>query len=77
MSYEVVKITVDNWGDERENPVWCLVVEDSATTRTLCAGEAFGIGDSSAEYVTKEGKRGSITCPDCKAKIKWFKSIQL
>lgn len=77
MSYEVVKIITDNWGNEIENPVWCLAIDEASTSRTLCAGEAFGTGDSGAEYIVKEGKRGSVTCPDCRAKIKWFKSIQL
>lgn len=77
MSFDVVKILTDNWGDKRENPKWHLAIEDAATMRTLCDGEAFGIGDSQAEYVTKEGKKGSVTCPECRAKIKWFKSIQL
>lgn len=77
MSFEVVKITEDNWGEKVENPKWCLVVNDDATDRTLCGGEAFGTGDSAAEFEIKDGKRGSITCPDCKSKIKWFKSIPL
>jgi hypothetical protein len=75
--HRVVKITKDNWGSKRLNPKWHLAVNDAATDRTLCDGEAFGYGDSAAEYEEKKVERGGITCEDCLAEIKWFKKIKL
>lgn len=75
--HRVVKITKDNWGSKRLNPKWHLVVTDAATDRTLCDGEAFGVGDSRAEYEEKTCKKGGITCDDCLDEIRWFKSIKL
>jgi hypothetical protein len=73
----VVKILTHDDGTKNENKRWCLTVHEAGTDRTLCEGEAFGIGDSGCEYIEKVAVSGSITCEDCRKKIKWFKSIKL
>lgn len=73
----VVKIIKDHWGQKVINPKWHLLVNAAATNRTLCGGEAVGMGDSAAEFEEKECVKGSITCEACKTKLKWFKSIKL
>lgn len=70
----VVKITVDDDGCETGRKEWCYVWETSGSHCTLCTLEVFGEGESGAEYEVKYGK---ITCPDCIAIIKEFKSIRL
>lgn len=73
---EVVKITEDEYGEKRVNAKWCYVTNIDAR-RTMCGGEAFGFGESSAKYKTKQLKKGSITCPRCISLIKEIKSIPL
>lgn len=68
----VVKIITDNEGNSYENSYWHHTYDQAATERTLCTGEAIGMGDSSVVY--KE-RRGNITCPDCIEIIEGFKSI--
>lgn len=72
----VVKILIDEDGDVTGNTKWCLVQDNvgNDAPRTVCSGEVFGLGQSSAEFKTKKGK---VTCPNCIATIKWFKSIKL
>ncbi len=73
----VVKILTHDDGTKNEKQRWCLVVNEAATDRTLCEGEAFGAGDSACEYKEKVAAKGSVTCEDCIRQIKWFKSIKL
>jgi len=74
---EAVKITQDNYGEKRKDAKWHLGIEMAATDRTLCEGEAYGDGDSSAVYTVGELKKGKITCPSCISLIKKFKQITL
>jgi len=71
----VVKITVDDDGEKTGRKTWCYVTEVAAGDCTLCGGEYFGEGDSSAKYVEKHN--GKITCPDCIDIIKKIKAIRL
>lgn len=60
-----------------ENPVWCFFSKYGDSHRTLCHGEAFGFGESAAEYKLKDVKSGGITCHICLQKIKEIKAIRL
>ncbi len=70
----VVKIITTDDGEPTKDRRWHLVVNEAATDRSLCTGDAFGIGDSGAEYKEKIGK---VTCAECIKTIKWFKRIKL
>lgn len=72
----LVKLLANDDGDLIERPKWCLVDNYDATDRTACTGEAFGSGESSARYETKEAERG-ITCENCKGRVRFFKSVKL
>lgn len=72
----LVKITYDEDGSKKENPKWCLVMNNTDGPRTLCTGEVFGYGEGSAVYTEKKEERG-ITCPECISLIKYFKSVKL
>ncbi len=74
MANNVVKIIADDDGTKIDNPVWHLSITKSGGNMTLCSGEFYGIGESSCTFKTKQGK---ITCPDCIAEIKFYKSIKL
>jgi hypothetical protein len=73
---DLVKILVDDGGDKRESPKWCLAVRNDGSKRTLCTGEAFGLGESTAIFKEKKANKG-ITCPKCIEIIKFYKSINL
>ncbi len=73
----LVKILSSDDGSKRNNRVWCYFTNESATKRTFCEGEAFGVGDSSCEFKLKEVQKGGITCPKCIAKIKTIQAIKL
>lgn len=73
----VVKITRDNDGSVIKSPRWCYTTYQSATRRTLCDGQAIGIGDSAVEYDQRPLKHGSITCKFCLNIIREFKKIPL
>lgn len=71
----VVKILIDDDGEEKQNPKWCLVDPCNYQGRaTLCTSEFFGFGESGAVFETKSGK---ITCEHCIEKLKRYKSIKL
>ncbi len=76
MNY-VVKILRNEDGEKVEKPVWCYVQNWGDSSRTLCGGEVFGMGEGSAEFDTKEVKRGGITCKQCLDIIHEMKSIKL
>lgn len=69
----VVKITRNDDGDKVESPKWCYVADWGDADRTLCTGEAFGIGEGTAEYEERDGK---ITCPSCIRIIKEIKKAK-
>lgn len=69
----VVKIIVDDDRVRVKNPKWHYVTSYDAD-RTLCCGEAFGLGESRCVY---QRKRGKITCPDCIRIIKELKAVKL
>jgi len=74
---ERVKILVHEDGENAKNPKWHLVEQRSGTYETFCQGEVFGYGQSAAEYIREQLKKGGITCPNCITRIKWVKSIKL
>ncbi len=74
---KVVKFLVNDIGEKEDNPTWHLVQPFGDAPRTVCTGEVFGAGEGSAIYETKNIKEGKITCPQCLAIIKWYKSIKL
>lgn len=71
---KVVRISVNDDGDFTGDERWHYVVHWDATDRALCTMEAFGIGDSGAEFKTKRGK---ITCDKCIRIINEFKKVKL
>ncbi len=75
MNY-LIRILVDDNGEKRFDPVWCLVVHDTGNM-AFCSGEFFGVGESGVVYEVKGCKRGGITCPKCLDKIKLIKAVKL
>jgi hypothetical protein len=71
----LVKIKVDDNGEKKRSPKWCLVDPCSYQgSSNLCTHEYFGIGESACVYETKVGK---ITCPECIRIIKTYQKIKL
>lgn len=70
----VVKITRDDDGRKKDSPKWCLAWDAGGTDVAFCTGEAFGFGESIAQYKEKQGR---ITCPECRKKIKALKQVKL
>ena len=70
----LIKIIINDDGEEVENPDWCIAVEFDVV-RTVC-GHVLD-GDSSIEMDQKEVFRGGITCRDCLRIVKDVKSIRL
>ncbi len=76
MAHTLVKITRNDDGDKIPDAKWHWIMSIDAD-RTLCGGEAFGEGESRAEYKLKTVKRGGITCQQCLSIIKEMKAIEL
>lgn len=74
---KLVKITVNECGEEEPERGWCLVQEFGDAMRTVCMGEVFGEGEGAAEYETKDGSGREITCPRCRQIVQWYKAIKL
>ena len=74
---QLVKMLTNDDGDKIEHPVWCMVQHFGDARRTVCGGECFGEGESTATFKVKTFVKGGITCHICKEHIKWFKSIKL
>lgn len=72
----LVKIIQDENGEKIVRPKWHLIVLFDGSPRTFCSGEAFGFGESSVVYETKEATRG-ITCDKCKDNIRRIKKAKL
>jgi len=71
----VVKITIDDNGERKQNPKWCLIDPcNYQGASTLCTKEFFGYGESGCVYKTKIG---NITCPNCIEIIKTYKGIKI
>jgi len=70
--YHVVKFLTRDDGEPVKRDKWHFVYDGGPGQATLCTCEFFGLGESGAET---KNKFGYITCPDCIAKIKYFKSI--
>lgn len=65
----------DDDGERHTSKKWHLVTTHGDSPRTVCTGEVFGEGESSAIF--KEKFTGKITCPNCIEIVKWFKEIKL
>lgn len=74
---ELVKILIDNDGEKRTDPTWCLISPISGDPATLCGGEFFGAGQSDCIYKLKNVKRGGITCVRCRGIIREIKEVKL
>jgi hypothetical protein len=72
----LVKVTIDDDGNKKKYAKWCLVTRHGGSSRTCCTGEAFGLGESTASYNTKDAPLSKITCPECKNVINWYKSLK-
>lgn len=77
MGHNVVKILTGDDYEERENPVWCLVIDSCGDKATFCENEYFGYGVSACTFEYKEVETGGITCPNCLAQIQLIKDIKL
>lgn len=75
----LVKILSDDSGNTRskEDQVWHLVENVCGSNATFCEGEFFGKGESGCDFITKDIKRGGITCPKCMERLRWCKNIKL
>lgn len=71
----LVKFITDDDGNKHTSKDWHLVRTEAGAPRSVCTGEVFGYGEGAAKY--KEKYTGKITCVECKAIVKWFKSIKL
>lgn len=74
-----VKLFTNYAGEKQKGrKYWHLSTYQAGTKRTLCGSEAFGVGDSRAEFETKAFLcKGSITCPECKRIVTAFKNITI
>lgn len=84
MSHTLVKIIgSDNSNIEEHHieDVWHLSILTCGEPTTLCGGFYYTDNDPAFKdkdlFITKERKRGGITCPDCLNSLKKFKSIKL
>ena len=78
MSHQLVRITVDDGGDPKFDPQWCLVDGGNPEgAATLCQGEFFGYGESGCVFEVKYVQRGGITCVRCNDKIRLYKEVRL
>ena len=75
--HSLIKIIRNDDGDIIDNPKWCLTMATGEAPRTLCTGEAFGYGESRAEFEHKIVKRGGITCRQCMNELLSYKSVKL
>lgn len=75
----LVKIQIRDMGDrvDKDNQVWCLVLDGGSGRRAACSGEYFGDGESDCVYIEKSVKRGGIDCCACLALIKSIKGVKL
>ena len=72
----VVKLLIDDDGSKHPSKFWHYVTNDDGSNRSLCTGECFGEGESTAKYKIKEAKKGSVTCESCKAILKKYQSYK-
>jgi len=77
MPNHLVKIIIDDDGEPKDDPPWCLIVDNAGGDVTCCEGEYFGLGESLCVYELKTTKRGGITCPQCLQNIKFYKTVKL
>lgn len=73
----LVKLLTDDDGAKYPNKKWHYVVRWDGSSRTLCTGECFGIGEGRATFDTKDVEKGGITCEECMEIIKEMKAIKL
>lgn len=74
---KIVKIIIDDSGEKVKYPKWHLSTNVWDAERTLCSGEVFGEGESSAIYkeqIVTDLKK--MTCPNCREILKYFKAIK-
>jgi len=74
---DLVKILIDDDGEEIEDPKWHLVQTVAGCRCTVCTGEFFGDSVSGVVYEHKVVQKGGVNCPDCIEIVKWFKAIKL
>lgn len=78
MAHEIIKMLTDDDGYKYYNTYWHLGNGSDSTGKSiLCTGEYYGFGESAATFKSRLVDKGGITCPDCLASIKYFKSIKL
>lgn len=76
--HRLVKIIKNDDGDPTGDDNWHLVDPGNEQgDASLCTQEFFGLGESNAEFETKEVERGGITCPRCLRKVRDYKAIRL
>lgn len=73
----LVKLLTHDDGEPVESPVWHLSDQYGDSARTLCSGEAYGIGESSSEYEYASGFGRDITCDRCRRILKTHQEIKL
>lgn len=60
-----------------KDQVWHALQNSAGDTGLICTGEFIEYGAGHGYYVTKQVKRGGITCTRCIDTIKYYKSIKL
>ena len=69
--------------NEDQNPIpvdgqrWHAIHHVSGDLAMICTGEFICYGAGAGEYITKDVKRGGITCDRCIEVIKYYKAIKL
>lgn len=76
MTHVLVLITVNDDGDEQDDPQWHLYETDGGGPHALCTGEFVGQRESECVYELKEVNCG-VPCPNCRDIVKHHKTIKL
>ena len=75
MAYLVKLITNDD-GDKVQCPKWHIVQTFGDSDRTLCSGEAYGLGESGVIFKGKFGTLNDCDCHKCLEIVDWFKKLK-
>ncbi len=75
MGITVVRIIKDSDGENAKNNYWHFTIRVTNCTEVLCTSEVFGASSSPTIYESSDIEK--LNCPECIARIKYFKSINL
>lgn len=76
MKIHLIKLITNDDGEEIQNPKWHITQPFGDSDRTLCSGEAYGLGESGAIFEGKFGSLKDCDCPKCLEIVSWFKKLK-